>query len=95
MVLAVKTDEVARPLELVVTTHFVEVGLPPLQEAKVPDAPEVGALKVTLAPATGLPCESVTLTTSGLAKAAVDRWLVCGDPEYSAIVAGGPMTVQQ
>jgi hypothetical protein len=55
VVLAVKVDEVATPLALVVTTHSVEAGLPPLQEAKVPDAPEVGVLKVTLTPERGSP----------------------------------------
>ena len=39
-VLAVKTDDVARPLELVVTTHSLVVGLPPEHEAKVPDGPK-------------------------------------------------------
>jgi hypothetical protein len=51
MVLAVKVGEVAKPLELVDTTQVV-----PLQGlAKVPEAPEVGAVKVTLAPEKGFP----------------------------------------
>ena len=47
--MAVKVDEVARPLELVVAVVVVE------ELAKVPDAPELGAVKVTCTPETGSP----------------------------------------
>jgi hypothetical protein len=88
-VLAVNVEEVASPLELVVTTHSFAVGFPPEQVANEPDAPDVGAVKVTLAPETGLPYVSVTFATSGDPKAV---WTVAdwGEPEDSAIAAGGP-----
>src|SRR5580704_3557664 len=62
MVFAVKTDEVATPLEPVVAA----VVLVPF--AKVPLATdEAGAVNVTVCPETGLPCESVKVTTSAFA----------------------------
>ena len=67
--LAVNVDAVARPLELVVTTHSLAEGLPPEQVANVPEAPEVGAVKVTLTPGTPVPPELVTLATRGDVKA--------------------------
>jgi hypothetical protein len=87
IVLAVKTDEVARPLELVVTSHSLAAGLPPAHEAKEPDGPEVGAVNVTDTPETGLPLESVTLATSG-APNALCTVSDCGEPEDSAMAAG-------
>jgi hypothetical protein len=54
----VKTVEVATPLELVVSVS-VAAGVPP--SAKVPLAPEDGAVKVTLTPLAGDPLE-VTVT---------------------------------
>ena len=69
--LAVKVDAVARPLELVVTTHSLAEGLPPEQVANVPEAPEVGAVKVTLTPGTPVPPAAVTFATSGRGKGAV------------------------
>ena len=84
----------ARPLELVVTTHSLVVGLPPEHEAKVPDAPEVGAVNVTDAPDTGLPLESVTLATSGAPKApcTVADW---GEPEDTAMAAALPVLTRK
>jgi hypothetical protein len=59
--LAVKTAETAMPLALVIA-----VFTPP---AKVPPAPEPGALNVTVRPLTGLPFESFTIAAKGAAKA--------------------------
>ena len=59
----------------------------------MPDGPEVGAAKVTVAPATGSPWESVTLATSGAAKA-VCTGADCPEPDTTAMAAGDPMTVQ-
>ena len=50
-----KIDEMAIPLALVVSVSDVV----PL--AKVPEAPELGALKVTITSDTGLPYASVTV----------------------------------
>ena len=87
MVLAVKVSDTS-PFDPVVAVMVVE----PLE--KVPDAPEVGALKVTLAPGTGSPCESVTLATSGDPKA-LCTVADCGEPDTSVTEAGAPTTVQQ
>ncbi len=57
--MAVNTGEVAMPDVLVAT---VAVAPPP---AKVPLAPEAGALNTTLMPAIPLPPESLTVATSG------------------------------
>ena len=48
----------------------------------MPEAPlhRAGPAKVTVAPETGLPYGSVTLATSGAAKAVLTPAL-CGDPE--------------
>ena len=86
--LAVKVDAVAKPLELVVAVVVVE------ELVKVPDAPEDGAVKLTVTPGTPVPCESVTNATSGEPKA---LWTVadCPEPEAAEMVAGLPMIVQQ
>ena len=65
MVLAVKVDEVAMAVGVVAA---VEVAVAEVLE-KVPEAPLAGAVKVTVAPETGLPYWSVTVATSGLVKA--------------------------
>jgi hypothetical protein len=74
---ALKVSELARPVALVVAVHEatavppLERQVPPLVEAKtVPLAPvAAGAVKVTVAPETGLPKLSVTRATNGLVKA--------------------------
>ena len=73
-VLAVKTEEVARPLEFVVTrrTRWWS-GYRPSTMRRSPTLLNVGAVNVTDAPDTGLPPESVTLATSGVAKERVHR----------------------
>jgi len=80
---AVNADEVARPEALVVTTHAYGSGLPPAQEAKVPDTPVAGAVKVTFAPSTACPGESRTRATSS-------------DPNmvFTAVNCGVPDTVE-
>jgi len=92
-----KVSELARPVALVVAVHEATAvppearQVPPLVEAKtVPLAPLVaGAVKVTVAPETGLPKLSVTRATNGLVKAAltVPVWAA---PEETAIVVGRP-----
>ena len=72
---AVKTGEVAFPLESVVA-----VVAPP---AKVPVAPDVGTAKVTVTPLEGVPLV-VTVATSGLAKA-LPTAAVCPDPVVAVI----------
>ena len=79
--MAVKTVEVATPAELVFA-----VFTPP---AKVPLAPPVGAVNVTVAPATGLPKESFTVACKGLAKAVLTA-VVCGVPPVAVIDDGTP-----
>src|SRR5579884_1543418 len=61
--LALKGGATAIPLELVVA---VAVAPDP---AKLPEGPDVGALKVTVTPGTGLASASVTVTERGTAKA--------------------------
>ena len=77
--LALKVEETARPPAPLVTVQVVKVALlPPAHgEKKVPDAPVVGALKVTLTPEMGLP-EAVTWATRALPKevATVADWLL-------------------
>src|SRR5207253_1903482 len=58
--LAVRAGAVAMPLPFVTTVALA---------AKVPEAPEAGAVKVTLTPASGLLPESVTLACSAVLKA--------------------------
>ena len=81
--LAVKAKAVATPFAPVVAVLLV------LPLAKVPDAPEVGAVKVTLAPGTGLPNASATITASCVPKAA-PTGADCGVPEATTIVAAAP-----
>ena len=61
-------------------------GSRPSTQAKVPDAPEAGAVKVTVTPDTGLPCELVTLATRGDPKAVLTV-VYCGAPEETAMAA--------
>ena len=81
MALAVNAADVATPEELVVA-----VFRPP---AKVPDAPLVGALNVTVTPLTAFPLESFTVTLNRLAKA-VPTGALCGVPPVAVIAAGLP-----
>jgi hypothetical protein len=81
--LAVKGGDAATPEVLV---SRVAVIPPP---AKVPLAPEAGALNVTLTPETGLPLASFTVTTNGLLKAWVTGAL-CPPPEVAVMVEAGP-----
>ena len=55
-------------------------------------APLAGAVKVTVTPGTGLPKASVTVATSGLAKAVLTV-AVCPDPEFAVIVVGAPTVI--
>ena len=61
---ALNTKELACPVELVVTAHDVVAVPPALQlpavALKVPLAPVLGAVKVTVAPETGFPSASLT-----------------------------------
>ena len=79
--LAVKVDEVATPLALVVS---VSVLVPPVN---VPLAPVGGAVKATNAPLTGAP-PIITVATSGAANAVFSAAL-CGDPLVAAIASAG------
>ncbi|HVM76124.1 MAG TPA: hypothetical protein VMT75_10805 [Candidatus Saccharimonadales bacterium] len=81
MEFAVKTAEVATPLELVVA-----VLTPP---AKVPLAPDDGAVKVTLTPLTGFEYWSVTVAPSGFVNAVLTMAL-CGVPLVAAMEFAGP-----
>lgn len=56
---------------------------------KVPLAPLAGAVKVTLAPATGFPLTSVTVTPKGVPKAVLIAVLWGLAPEFTLIEAGG------
>src|SRR5258706_14507112 len=80
MPLAVKAGAVAIPLALVIT-----VALPP----NVPDAPDNGAAKVTLAPAIGLLDASLTVACSPVANA-VEIGALCGVPAVALMLAGAP-----
>jgi hypothetical protein len=79
--LAVKVDEVATPLALVVS---VSVLVPP---ANVPLAPVAGPVKTTNAPLTGDP-PMLTVATKGAAKAVL-RAALCGVPLVAAIASAG------
>ena len=57
--------------------------------AKVPLAPLAGAVKVTVAPDTGLLKASITVTARFVAKAVLTV-AVCGVPAVAATEAGGP-----
>ena len=82
--MAVNVDEVAWPVEPVVAVVVAE-----LVFVKVPDAPLDGAVKVTVAPETGLEELSVTRATSGFVNfvLTVVVWL---PPDEMAIVAAVP-----
>jgi hypothetical protein len=81
--LAVNVDEVAKPLELVVS---ISIDVP---FANVPVAPVVGAVNVTTTPLTGFELLSSTTATSGDANAVLIAEF-CGEPLATAIVAGAP-----
>jgi hypothetical protein len=84
---AVNTDEVATPLALVVSVSvFVEF------EAKVPLAPEAGAVKITNAPLTGAPPIN-TVATMGAAKAVLTAAL-CELPLVAAMVSVGVLNCE-
>ena len=76
-----KVDEVATPLELVVSVS-VAVPFP-----KVPLAPLAGAVKVTAIPLAGVPL-FVTVATSGAVNGVVTPEL-CGDPLVAAMAMTG------
>src|SRR5258708_39891811 len=80
MPLAVKAGGVAIPLALVIT-----VALPP----NVPDAPDTGAAKVTLAPAIGLLDASFTVACNAVANE-VEIGALCGVPAVALMLAGAP-----
>jgi hypothetical protein len=82
-VLAVKGDAVATP-EAFVVAVVVAVPLP-----KVPEAPEAGAVKVTVAPDTALPAESLTVAVRPVAKA-VATGALCPDPPVAVMAVAGP-----
>jgi len=79
--LAVNVFEVALPVASVVS---VSVAAPP---AKVPLAPDAGAVNVTVAPLVGVP-PVVTVATSGAANAMLTTAL-CPDPLVAAIATTG------
>jgi hypothetical protein len=79
--LAVNVAEVATPLAFVVA-----VFTPP---ANVPLAPDAGGVNVTTTPLTGLFPASVTVATSGAAKAVLIVAL-CGVPLVAVTFAAGP-----
>ena len=94
--MALRVRELARPLEFVVAVHEScadppeERHVSPFVAAKkVPLAPLDGAVKVTVAPETGLEELSVTRATSGFVKfvLTVVVWL---PPDEMAIVAAVP-----
>ena len=84
MVFAVKPVE-ATPEALVCTVAVVTF------PGNVPLAPEAGAVKVTLAPETGLPLASVTVATSGLLNALL-TWALWPPPDVGVMPAGAPAT---
>src|SRR5215472_6887326 len=86
MVLALKAT-LATPEALVVTVMVV---LPLL---KVPLAPLVGAVKVTLIPTTGLPFASVTFAWRGVVKA-TPTVADCGVPAVELMAAGTRVLVR-
>jgi hypothetical protein len=78
---AVNVEEVATPLELVVSVSVVV----PLV-VKMPLAPDDGAVNVTVAPLTGFDFLSSTVATSGLVNA-VPIGALCPDPLVAVIDA--------
>jgi hypothetical protein len=82
VVLAVNDDEVATPLEFVITVSVaVEF------ETNMPLAPDAGAVNVTATPLAGDP-PFVTVATSELANA-VPTVVFCPPPLVAAITSGG------
>src|SRR5208283_2187284 len=80
--LALKFEEVATPLVLVVSVSvFVEF------DAKIPLAPDEGAVNVTDTPLTGLPYMSSTVAISGSPNIPLSS-VSCSEPLVAAIVAG-------
>jgi hypothetical protein len=81
-VFAVNEPAEATPAAFVVTVIVFVLS------EKVPDAPDAGAVNVTLTPGTGLPAASCTVTERGLATAVLTAtdWGVV--PELAPIVAG-------
>jgi hypothetical protein len=90
VVFALSVEDVASPLESVVTVQVVvgELELQP-DEAKLPLAPELGALNVTETPGTGLPSMSFTTATS-LFEKAVPTVADCPEPETTAMLVAAP-----
>ena len=84
MALAVKVGAVATP-ELLVVAVVVLVPVP----VKVPLAPEAGAVKVTVAFATGLLLASTTFACKAVVKA-VETVALCGVPAVAEMVAAAP-----
>lgn len=84
--MAVKVLAVASPAAFV-TALVVRVAL-----ANVPEAPEAGAVKVTVAPGTGLPAASLTSATSAAGKAFATV-PVCGEPEEMTVLAAAPAVI--
>jgi hypothetical protein len=84
-VAAVRIGEVARPFASVVTLAVADGGV----VAKVPLAPDAGAVNVTVAPLTGFEPLSTTVATSGAANAAPTTAL-CPDPLVGVIDAAAP-----
>jgi hypothetical protein len=78
--LAVKTGDVATPEPFVVAVFT---------PAKLPLAPLPGTVNVTVAPLTGLPPASFTVTASGFANAVL-MVVLCGVPLVAVIDAGAP-----
>ena len=71
----------AMPDALVVAVLF-----PP---AKIPLAPVLGAVNVTVTPLSGFPLASVTVATSGAPNAA-SSFALCGVPLVAVILVGDP-----
>jgi len=84
--LAVNAAAVATPFELVVAVTVEPPFVPPV---KVPAAPVVGAVKVTVTPLTGLPPLSFTVATRAVGKSKLMVTL-CGVPAVAVMLAGGP-----
>ena len=80
VVLAVNFEEVAKPLEFVVSVSVIV----PL--AKVPPAPEDGAVKVTATPPVGTPPRVATATKD--CANAVDTTALCRDPLLADTTSG-------
>ena len=81
--MAVNVDAVAIPLEFVVAFTLVELF------ANLPLAPLPGAVKVTVAPLTGLPPESFTVACSAVVNAVL-MVALCPEPAVAVMLAGDP-----